>query len=99
MTTVVVDHPREVALLAALVACTFAMVSLVGYGPGDPTWLHPGHGGVENPCGPLGALLADVLFQSLGAGAWATFLAMVATILALAGRPLLDPMKGVTFLG
>jgi S-DNA-T family DNA segregation ATPase FtsK/SpoIIIE len=99
VTTVVSEHQREIVLLAVLVLCTFAMVSLIGYSPSDPTWLHRGPGEVTNPCGPLGAFLADVLFQILGWGAWATFLGMVGTVLALAGRSLVDPLKLLTSSG
>lgn len=99
VTTVVSDHQREIGLLATLIASTFAMISLIGYLPTDPTWFHPGSGPVRNPCGPLGALIADVLFQTLGHGAWATFAAMVGTVLALAGRRIWDPLKATTSLG
>ncbi|MCB9686771.1 MAG: DNA translocase FtsK [Alphaproteobacteria bacterium] len=81
------EHRREIALLVALLSATFAMVALLGYEPGDPTWLHPGDAPLENPCGPLGALIADGLFQLLGYGAWVIFGAMVLSVLALAGRP------------
>jgi DNA segregation ATPase FtsK/SpoIIIE-like protein len=87
VTAVVGDHHREILLLGGLLGSTFAMVSLMGWSVTDPTWLHPGDGPVENPCGPVGALLADGLFQVFGYGAWGTFLGMVACVLALAGRP------------
>lgn len=99
VTSVVTDHQREIGLLATLIACTFAMVSLVGYLPSDPTWFHPGQGPVRNPCGPLGALIADVLFQTLGHGAWGMFGAMVGAVLSLAGRRIWDPLKFTTSLG
>ncbi|MEQ1503624.1 MAG: DNA translocase FtsK 4TM domain-containing protein, partial [Myxococcota bacterium] len=99
VTTVVSEHQREIALIAGLCGSTFAMVALVGYSPGDSTWIHPGPGATENPCGPLGALIADFLFQVLGVGAWATFLGMVACVLALAGRGFGDPLKVSTGIG
>lgn len=85
--SVIGEHRREVMLLVLLLGCTFAVVSLLGYTPTDPTLLHPGPGRVTNPCGPLGALIADLLFQALGYGAWLIFGGMVRTVLALAGRP------------
>jgi S-DNA-T family DNA segregation ATPase FtsK/SpoIIIE len=87
VTTIVGDHHREIVLLGGLLASTFSIVSLIGWSAADPTWLHPGDGEVSNPCGPVGALLADALYQTVGYGAWATFLGMVACVLALAGRP------------
>ncbi len=86
VTTILSERHREIALLVSLVGCTFSVVSLVGYSAEDPTWLTPGSGDVLNPCGPVGALLADILFQSLGYGAWVVFGGMVLSVLALAGR-------------
>ncbi len=83
---VVGEHRREIALLSLLLLSTFATVSLVGFSADDPTWLTPGEGPVQNPCGPVGALLADALFRLFGVGAWATFLGMVGSVLLLAGR-------------
>ncbi len=95
VTTVLSERHREIALLVGLIGCTFAMVSLIGYSPGDPTVLHPGPGSVANPCGPLGALVADVLFGLAGYGAWLSFGGMVATVLALAGRDVFEPTRAV----
>jgi len=86
---------REIILISALLANLFAMLALVGYSPDDPTWLHPNTGRVINACGPLGALLADTLFQLLGYGAWASFGAMVVCVLALAGRPIFAPVRAL----
>lgn len=99
VTTVVSEHQREIALLALLILCTFAMVSLLGYAPDDPSWIHRGEGEITNPCGPLGSFLADLLFQILGWGAFVTFLGMVGTVLALAGRSLIEPLKLLTASG
>jgi len=82
------ERQRELILLGALLASTFAMVSILGYDAADATLLHPdGQAAMANPCGPVGANLADVVFQLVGWGAYATFAAMVASVLALAGRP------------
>ena len=86
VTTILSERHREIMLLGSLLVSTFAMVSLIGYRATDPTLLHPGTGQVANPCGPLGALLADSLFALLGYGAWAVFGSMVLSVLALAGR-------------
>ncbi|MEZ4321405.1 MAG: DNA translocase FtsK [Myxococcota bacterium] len=86
---------REIALIGALLVNLFAMLALMGYAPDDPTWLHPNTGRVSNPCGPVGALLADALFQVFGYGAWGAFGAMVLCVLALAGRPVFAPVRAV----
>ncbi|MEZ4235976.1 MAG: DNA translocase FtsK [Myxococcota bacterium] len=99
VTHVVADHQREIGLLAVLLGCTFSMVALMGYSAADPTWIHPGSGPTDNPCGPLGALIADLLFQTLGVGAWSAFLGMVGAVLALAGRRVVEPMKAFTLVG
>ena len=76
----------ELALLVTFIACTFAVVCLMGHDPLDPvTW---GQGGqVTNPCGPVGAWLSHRLFLLGGYGAWLTFGGMVFSLLTLAGRP------------
>lgn len=96
LTVVLSERQREISLLLGLVACTFSVLSLMGYDPSDPTWLRPGEGGVTNPCGPLGASLADALFLLVGHGAWATFGGMVACVLALARRPMPRPARVAT---
>jgi DNA segregation ATPase FtsK/SpoIIIE-like protein len=84
------ERQRELALLGALLASTFAMVSILGYAPTDGTLIHPdGASDVLNPCGPIGANLADAVFQLVGWGAYAAFAVMVACVLALAGRRVL----------
>lgn len=88
LTVVLSERQREISLLLGFVACTFSMISLLGYDPADPTWLRPGEGKVENPCGPLGASLADALFLLVGHGAWLVFFGMVGCVLALARRPM-----------
>jgi hypothetical protein len=86
---------REIALLGLFLTSLFSLVALMGYAPDDPTWLHPNTGKVTNPCGPLGALLADVLLQTFGIGAVATFGVMVTSVLALAGRSVVRPVLAV----
>ncbi len=85
--TVVGERHREIALVISLLVCTFAMVSIFTFDVGDATLLRPdGRDGVVNLGGPVGANLADVLFQAFGWGAYGTFVLMVACVLALAGR-------------
>jgi S-DNA-T family DNA segregation ATPase FtsK/SpoIIIE len=83
---VVSERHGEIGLLVGLFGTTFSMVALLGFHPEDPTWLHPGDTAVLNPCGPVGALISDVLFTGVGHGAWLMFLGMVGFVMALAGR-------------
>ncbi|MBA2319830.1 MAG: DNA translocase FtsK [Deltaproteobacteria bacterium] len=83
--SVIGERQRELSLLAALLVCTFAMVAILGFDPGDATLLRPeGREAVTNPGGPVGANLADAIFQLVGWGAYGTFVLMVACVLALA---------------
>ncbi len=86
VTAALSDRHREIALLVSLLGCTFSMLALLGYDALDPTLLTAGEGAVANPCGPVGALLADALFRVVGHGAWVMFLAMVYSFMSLAGR-------------
>src|SRR5262245_3795298 len=75
---------RRHALGSALVfAWLFLALSLVGFHPSDPpgsaSW-SPGTVPVRNPCGPVGALLAHLVFQAIG---WAAALLLLS--LAAAG--------------
>lgn len=88
----------QLGWLAVLLFCMFVMVALLGYAPSDPSMLNQMGGEVTNPCGPVGANLADVLFVGFGHGAWSVFLGMVAAVLALAGRPLQPVHEWILFL-
>jgi S-DNA-T family DNA segregation ATPase FtsK/SpoIIIE len=79
---------RQIALLGGVLGITYLLVAMVSYSPTDPAFSHTGEGAVRNVAGPLGAWLADVIFQVLGYGAW--FLAGLLGVFALklAGRPL-----------
>ena len=84
---IVGERQRELTLLGVLLASMFAMVSILCYDPADATLLHrDGRVEVLNKCGPIGANLADLVFQGVGWGAYGTFVLMVGSILALAGR-------------
>jgi len=64
----------EAAGLALLVFALVALLALVSYDSGDPTWFRATHGGTEgatqNWIGPFGALIAEALFQLFGAAAF-----------------------------
>jgi len=80
------ERHRELLLLGGVLTCGFAVVSLAGWHPGDPTPLNPGTGRVENYCGMLGATIADALFLGLGHGAWVVALPVGFGFVMLAGR-------------
>ncbi len=63
--------------LLLLFACLFLALSLVGYDPADPPGSSalPANSPARNPCGPVGASLAHVLFTSIG---WAAFVVLYA---------------------
>ncbi|WP_435010084.1 DNA translocase FtsK [Tundrisphaera lichenicola] len=84
-------HCRAAALLFAVVFLTF---SLVGYDPADSPGqaAEPANDPPANPCGPAGAVLAHVLFASVG---WASYLVLyglaVADLMAFRRRKVADP--------
>ncbi|MBX2800305.1 MAG: DNA translocase FtsK 4TM domain-containing protein [Myxococcales bacterium] len=87
VSSVLGGHRRELVILGGLLACAFCLASLIGYHPLDRTLWSDGLGPVNNPCGPLGAIVADLLFRFLGVGAWLTFAGIVLCFLALARKP------------
>ncbi len=64
--------------LALLFACVFLALSLLGYDPGDApgSAAYPANDPPKNYCGPVGALLAHVLFTAFGWSAWLILMAM-----------------------
>jgi S-DNA-T family DNA segregation ATPase FtsK/SpoIIIE len=86
---------RSVPALIFLLLNVFLALSLEGYDPADA----PGSGAepvneslqLSNPCGPVGATLAHVLFLSLGWSSWLIVLSLAAlNILVAARRNVLD---------
>ncbi len=93
------EHRRELLLIGALGSAAFTAVALVGWSAQDPTWAHPVLDAtvvVTNPCGPLGANVADLLYRSIGYGAWAPVaLGLVVPVYVLARRPLVPWPKAL----
>ena len=88
---------RELALLLGVLAGAFSLVSIAGFHPADPTWLHPGPGRAENVFGPLGALVSDLLVTLFGYGAYAIVIPMLAGVWLIARRSV--GSSGAWFLG
>jgi S-DNA-T family DNA segregation ATPase FtsK/SpoIIIE len=82
--------------MALLFATAFLALSLAGYHPADPP------GGLvwqaqptppRNPCGPVGALLASALFQSIGCAGWGVvWICLVGVAAILTRRPIREPV-------
>ncbi|WP_435016922.1 DNA translocase FtsK [Tundrisphaera sp. TA3] len=64
-----------------LFAVSFLALCLIGYDPADPpgSAASPANDPATNPCGPVGAAIAHVLFTSVG---WASFLVLYALLVA-----------------
>ncbi len=79
---------RSAPLIAFGLAIVFLVLSLLGYDPADP----PGHGAEPanqvptNPCGPVGAVLAHLLFTTFGWSCWLLPPALLVVNLLLARR-------------
>lgn len=79
------QHGRATALLFA---CAFLALSLVGYDPADPpgSAVSPANDPVRNPCGPVGAALAHLAFQTVGWSAYLILLGLLVLDLLLFRR-------------
>ena len=83
-----------------LMVAAFLALSLLGYDPADPpgSAVHPANNPPTNPCGPVGATLAFLLFTTAG---WSSYLLLYATLavdlLLFRRRPV--PEKAVRSLG
>ena len=80
-------------LIAFALAIVYLGLSLGGYDPADP----PGHGAdpanqpPTNPCGPVGAVFAHILFSTLGWSSWLLLLGLaVVNLLVTTRRPIPD---------
>ncbi len=97
------DRPRlrsHGLALALLFGVAFLALSLVGYDPADPpgSAVEPPRSPPSNPCGPVGAILAHLLFSTVG---WGAFLLLygLAVVVGLAFRRKSFPEKGQRLAG
>jgi len=86
-------HARPLVLLGLLLLCVYASVSLATWHPLDPSWSRASGSTVSNAGGPVGAYLADALFQLFGYGSWLVLPAAGALAWKLARRPLGGPLS------
>jgi S-DNA-T family DNA segregation ATPase FtsK/SpoIIIE len=79
---------RSAPLIAFGLAIVFLSLSLGGYDPADPPgWgAEPANQPVRNPCGPVGSILAHLLFITLGWSSWLLVLGLSITSVLLASR-------------
>jgi S-DNA-T family DNA segregation ATPase FtsK/SpoIIIE len=77
---------RQLVLLAGIFASVYVVAALATYDPRDPSFTHFSPGPVQNAAGPLGAWIADALFQTLGLAAWGAVLVALFLSWRLAGR-------------
>ena len=84
-------HGRAVALLFAV---AFLALSLLGYDPADPPGdaAQPPNDLPSNPCGPVGATIAHLLFVTVGRASYLVLLgSMVVDLIAFRRRKVADP--------
>jgi DNA segregation ATPase FtsK/SpoIIIE-like protein len=82
------SRPREIVLTGFIFAAVFTLVAMVGWRVDDPIWWRASGHDLRNPCGVVGAHLADLVFVLVGHGGWLLVpLVGIATV-GLAGRRL-----------
>jgi S-DNA-T family DNA segregation ATPase FtsK/SpoIIIE len=91
---------RNAPALILLLVVTFLALSLVGYHPTDAPGIgaEPADSPPANPCGPVGATLAFVLFQALGWSSYFFLLGIAVTDVLLLCRWRI-PELGLQLLG
>jgi hypothetical protein len=79
---------QSAPLVAFALAIVFLGLSLGGYDPADPPgWgADPLNNPPANPCGPVGAFCAHILFISLGWCSWLLLLGLAVINVLLIGR-------------
>lgn len=77
---------RQLGLIAGITACLFTTVALASWDPDDPSLSVAGGSVVHNLGGPVGAGIADLLYQTFGYASWSVVLIGAYLALRLAGR-------------
>ena len=89
------SHKLDVVALALLALCVFLTLSLVTYNPADPpsTLVYPQHAKIANACGRSGAVVAELLLEGIGLGAYFLIASLaVLDAVLLARRPITEPV-------
>jgi DNA segregation ATPase FtsK/SpoIIIE-like protein len=77
---------RQLSLLVGIFASIYVLAALATYDPTDPSFTHFGHERGAQRRRPIGAWIADALFQTFGVAAWATTILTLFLSWRLAGR-------------
>ncbi len=101
------SHKLDVLALALLALCVFLTLSLVTYSPADPpsTLVYPQHAKIANACGRSGAMVAELLLEGIGLGAYFLIASLaVLDAVLLARRKVTEPVLrlagwGIALLG
>ena len=90
---------RALAYLCAIAFCGFLVLAMLSYSSTDPAFSRSSTAeSVSNWCGHYGAVLADMLYQSVGFAAWSVLLFAGWIWLRFARRPGGSGIRGVTGL-
>ena len=93
--------------MALLALCVFLTLSLLTYSPADPpsTLVYPQHAKIANACGRSGAMVAELLLEGIGLGAYFLIASLaVLDAVLLARRKVTEPVLrlagwGIALLG
>ena len=82
------SHKLDVVALALLALCVFVTLSLITYSPADPpsTLVYPQHAKIANACGRSGAVVAELLLEAIGLGAYFLIASLAVLDAALLAR-------------
>jgi DNA segregation ATPase FtsK/SpoIIIE, S-DNA-T family len=89
------SHKLDVVALLLLALCVFLTLSLVTYSPADPpsTLVYPQHAKIANACGRSGAMVAELLLEAIGLGAYFLIVSLaVLDAVLLARRKVTEPV-------
>lgn len=95
----VTDRRVEIGLLFGILFGLFCLVSMVGFQSTDPTLLRESVDELRNPCGPIGANIADLLFTIFGIGAWGIAGLVATAVLGMAGRSIMSGWQWLATFG
>ncbi len=79
-------HLEQGLLIAALAGAVYVLVTLATWSPADPSFTVSAPGSPSNLGGPLGAYVADLLYQGVGWAAWSVIGVAAWLVMRLAGR-------------
>ncbi len=90
---------RQIGVIVGIAICAFVAVALASWNPDDPSLSVAGGGVIRNRGGPIGAGVADLLYQSAGYSAWSVIAVGAYLALRLAGRTVGGWLAGIVAAG